>query len=144
MNEFISKAGGLFIWVSVVSEYLRRSANPDAKLKLLLSKQGPLSLVPEKKMDPMYSSILLGCDWEDEDFVKGYNLLMGAIMAAKTLLSTSALQSLYRHDELAPIRNYLLPLASPLTSLENDNTPVQIPYLSLKEFLRFVLNPPSR
>jgi NACHT domain len=135
LNDFISKAGGLFIWVFVVSEYLRKSTNPDAKLKLLLSKQGPSNLVPEKKMEQMYSSILLGCDWEDEDFVKGYNLLMGAIIAAKTPLSISALQSLHRHNDLAPVRNYLIPLASLLTSLEHDNTPVKVLHLSLKEFL---------
>jgi hypothetical protein len=135
LNDFILKAGGLFIWISAVSEYLRGSTNPDAKLKLLLSKQGPLKLIPEKKMDHMYSSILLDCDWEDEDFVKGYNLLMDAIMAAKTPLSTSVLQSLHRHDNLAPVRNYLDPFASLLTSLEHDNTPVKILHLSLKEFL---------
>jgi NACHT domain len=135
LNDFISKAGGLFIWVFVVSEYLRKSTNPDAKLKLLLSKQGPSILTPEKKMEQMYSSILLGCDWEDEDFVKGYKLLMGAIIAAKTPLSILALQSLHRHDDLAPVRNYLIPLASLLTSSENENTPVKVLHLSLKEFL---------
>jgi hypothetical protein len=135
LNDFVSKAGGLFIWVFVVSQYLRNSTNPDAKLKMLLSKQGPSSLNPEKQIEQMYSSILLGCNWEDEDFVKGYNLLMGAIMAAKTPLSISALQSLHRHDNLAPVRTYLLPLASLLTRLENDHAPVKILHLSLKEFL---------
>jgi hypothetical protein len=55
---------------------------------------------------------------------------MGAIIAAKTPLSTSALKSLHRHDDsVASVRNYLLPLASLLTSLENDKTPVKILYL---------------
>jgi hypothetical protein len=83
----------------------------------------------------MYFSILLGCDWEDEDVLKGYNLLMGTIIATKTPLPTSVLQSLHRHDGFVPIRNYPNPLASLLTSLENDNTPVKILHLFLKEFL---------
>jgi NACHT domain len=134
-DEFISKAGGLFIWVFVVSEYLRKSTNPEAKLKSLLSNHGPLSQNPEKKMDDMYSTIILGCDWDDEYFVKGYNLVMGAIMAAKTPLSMSALQSLHRHDDLARVHNCLRPLASLLSSLENDKIPVKILHHSLKDFL---------
>jgi hypothetical protein len=135
LNDFILKAGGLFIWVYIVSEYLHESTNPDAKLKLLLLKWGPSNLTPEKQMDQMYTTILLRCNWEDEDFVKGYYLLMGTIMAVKTPLSTSALQSLHCYDDLAWVRNYLLPLASLLMSLEHNDAPVKILHLSLKEFL---------
>jgi AAA ATPase domain len=135
-DEFISKAGGLFIWVFVVSEYLHKSINPEAKLKSLLSKHRSLTQNPEKKMDDMYSTIILGCDqWDDEYFVKGYDLVMGAIMAAKTPLSMSALQSLHRHDDLVRIHDYLNPLASLFGSLENDKTPVKILHHSLKDFL---------
>jgi NACHT domain len=142
-NEFTLQAGGLFVWISVVSEYLRKSTNADAKLKKLLSKHGSSGLTPEKKMDETYSSILFECDWNDEDFVEGYNLFMGAIMAAKSPLSRSALQSLHRHSDLQA-HDYLL--GSLLTGLENDKTPIKILHHSLKDFLtvRAELSPASR
>jgi hypothetical protein len=49
--------------------------------------------------------------------IKGYNLLTGAIMAAETPLSMPALQSLYRRDDLARVRNYLRLLAFLLNKL---------------------------
>jgi hypothetical protein len=120
----------------VVSEYLHKSINPEVKLKSLLSNHGSLNQNPEKKMDDMYSTIILRCDqWDDEDFVKGYNLVIGAIMAAKTPLSMSTLQSLHCHDDLVWIHDYLNPLASLFGSLESDKTPVKILHHSLKDFL---------
>jgi len=117
LDEFILKAGGLFIWIFIVSEYLRKRKDPDRELRALLSKQIMAPTSAEAKMDEMYSTILKGCDWDDEAFVAGYNLIIGAIIAAKTPLSMSALQSLHRHDLSQQVRveNYLCPLAPLLT-----------------------------
>src|SRR5580693_10046347 len=71
-------------------------AYPDNKLRLFLSDSAPTGLPAEKKMDDLYAAILHACDWDDNDFVEGYGLVMGAILAAKTPLSMSALQSLHR------------------------------------------------
>jgi hypothetical protein len=65
---FILKAGGLFIWISIVSEYLRMSINPDAKLRLLLSEYSMSDLSANTQMDQIYSTILHVCKWDDQDF----------------------------------------------------------------------------
>jgi hypothetical protein len=86
-------------------------------------------------MDKLYLDILGKCNWNDNDFVEGYHLIMGSIMAAQTPLSMSALQSLHRHSLTFSVRHILMPLASLLTGTTNDSTPVQILHLSLKDFL---------
>jgi hypothetical protein len=80
--------------VATISRYLCRTTYPDNKLRLFLSDSAPTGLPAEKKMDDLYAAILHACDWDDNDFVEGYSLVMGAILAAKTPLSMSALQSL--------------------------------------------------
>ena len=132
-RDFISQSGGLFIWVSTVYEYLRLSVNPDKQLKSLIST--PSSSDAETKMDELYLTILQKCNWKDDDFVGGYHLIMGSIMAAKIPLSMSALQSLHRHSLTFPVKNVLLPLVALLTCVADDSIPVKIIHLSLKEFL---------
>jgi len=136
-EDFVLNAGGLFIWVFIVSEYLRMSTDPDEELHTLLSRQSLSSMSAEAKMDELYLTIFQGCNWNDQGFVKGYGLIMGAIMAAKTPLSMSALQSLHRHT-LSPqvkVRKYLRPLTPLLANLDNERTPVNILHLSLKDFV---------
>jgi hypothetical protein len=134
LNRFIGAAGGLFIWVTVVTEYLRMSMDPGQELKSLIERESLGDLSAETKMVELYSTILQGCKWSDRAFVNGYSLLIGAIVAAKTPLSISALQSIHRHLTL-PVRTLLQPLASLLTGLANDHTPVKFLHLSLRDFL---------
>jgi hypothetical protein len=135
LREFISKSNGLFVWVFVVYEHLLLSVNPDKQLKSLLSTRNLSDASPEIAMDKLYLDILEKCRWNDNDFVDGYHLIMGSVMAAKTPLSMSALQSLHRHSLTFPVRHILVPLASLLTGTTNDSIPVQILHLSLKDFL---------
>jgi hypothetical protein len=60
-------------------------------------------------MDELYAEILSGCDWDDEDFVNGYHLVVGAIMAAMTPLSITALQSLHRTHSNLILTKYSVP-----------------------------------
>jgi hypothetical protein len=135
LRDFISQSGGLFIWVSTIYKYLRLSVNPDKQLKSLISTHGSSGFSAETKMDELYLTILQKCNWKDDDFVYGYHLIMGSIMAAKIPLSMSALQSLHNHSLQFPIKNVLLPLASLLTGVTDDNIPVEVIHLSLKDFL---------
>ena len=135
LRDFISKSDGLFVWVFVVYEHLLLSVNPDKQLKSLLSTRNLPDVSPETAMDELYLEILGKCRWNDNDFVAGYQLLMGSIIAAKTPLSMSALQLLHRHSPTFSVRHILAPLASLLTGATNDSTPVQILHLSLKDFL---------
>jgi hypothetical protein len=135
LSDFILKAGSLFVWVLIMSEYLRMSIDPDTELQALLLRHSGSNISAETKTDQMYSTVLRACNWNYRAFVKGYSLIMGAMMATKTPLSISVLQSLHHHNLSLPVRNYLRPLASLLTNLENDNTRVKILHLSLKDFL---------
>jgi hypothetical protein len=134
-DEFTRKAEGLFLWVATVSRYLCRTTYPDNKLRLFLSNSAPTGLPAEKKMDDLYAAILHACDWDDNDFVEGYGLVMGAILAAKTPLSMSALQSLHRTMPVLRVAEVVPRLSSLLTGLMDKKQPVQILHLSLHDFL---------
>ena len=136
-NEFRKRAEGLFIWVSTVYDYLFLSTDPTADLELLVSDSSPTGLPAQDKMDKLYMTILATCNWNDMAFVQGYYLLMGAIMAAKTPLSTSALQSLHRSNFTLPVIRVLQPVASLLTGLTEGAEPVRILHLSFRDFLTF-------
>lgn len=136
-EEFITRAEGLFIWVTVFSRYLRDTTHPDKKLKLMLERSAkPSSGVgSEKLLDNLYASILATCDWDDEDFVEGYHMFMGAIIAAKTPLSTSALQSLHRTSEAIEATEVVGRLRSVLVGHSDPHQPIQLLHISLHEFL---------
>jgi AAA ATPase domain len=139
-DDFVSRSGGLFIWVSTVYEFLLKSIDPDRRLKSLISTQNPQSdnnWGPEETMNSLYLTILQNCNWKDPEFVHGYPLIMGSIITAKTPLSISALQSLHRNTIPFPIKRFLVHLASLLTGTtdENLNAPVQILHSSLKTFI---------
>lgn len=137
ISDFIMKAEGLFIWVATVSRYLGKATHPDKKLATMLSKHNMPGLPAEAKMDELYSIILGACDWTDDDFVKGYHLFMGTIIAAKAPISISVLQSLHRNRSELQAREVLAPLCSLLSGLDHQNQPIQVLHSSLREFLTF-------
>jgi hypothetical protein len=134
-NDLINKSEGLFIWVSIVSEYLRTATNPDRKLSTLLYKRNLSGVSTDSKMDALYSEVLSTCNWADEDFVHGYHLLMGAIMAAKAPLSSIALKYIHRQHAELDIDGVLRPLSSLLTGLFDQDQPIHILHLSFRDFI---------
>jgi hypothetical protein len=134
-HALIAKAEGLFVWVSIVSGYLSTVAHPDRKLSTLLYERNLSGMSAEAKMDALYTEILNGCDWSDEDVVNDYHSFMGAVITVKTPLSSSALRSLYRSHPRLDINGGLHPLGSLLTGLFNNHQPIQILHLSFREFL---------
>lgn len=86
-------------------------------------------------MDAVYSAILRACDWSDADFRNDYGLVMGAILAAKTPLSISALQSLHRGNPTPCINEVIPHIGALLVGWKHAQTPVQILHLSLRDFL---------
>lgn len=99
LQDFITTAEGLFLWVSTVCMYLRSTVNPDKELRSLISRKSPQKIPAEDQMDRLYLTILKSCNWDDDDFVVGYKLIVGAIMAAKDPLSIQALQALHSITE---------------------------------------------
>jgi hypothetical protein len=134
-DDFTRAAEGLFMWVSTVSNYIRTTIDPNEELWLLISHRSPQGLPVEEKMDKLYITILKTCNWWDNTFVQGYRLVMGMIMAAKSPLSMSALQSLHGDNLKWPVEKILQPLSSVLTGLTAMDHPVRILHQSFRDFV---------
>jgi len=135
--DFTRQAEGLFVWVFTVSEYLLTAAYADRKLSALLYDKSLRCLPAEAKMRALYAEVLSTCDWSDQDFVHDYKLVIGTIIAAKTPLSPSALQSLHRECPNLEVDEVLRPLSSVLTGFINDGHPIRILHLSFRDFLAY-------
>ncbi|KAG9086938.1 hypothetical protein FRC07_012950, partial [Ceratobasidium sp. 392] len=101
-TEFVKKAGGLFLWVTVVYEYLRGRNDPTHELSLLVSANLPTSSA-EDQMHKLYARILesfIG-DPADRSFIADYHRVMGAAIATKTPLTIAAMEELYQKSPLS-------------------------------------------
>lgn len=134
-NMLVKKAEGLFIWAAIVCEFLSLHVSPGKQLDFLLSGTGQSGLCAESKMDKLYSTILSCCNWDDSDFIEGYGLVIGTIMAAKQPLSMSALQSFHSTTLVVRVIDILRPLGSVLHGLADPAEPIHILHLSFRDFL---------
>ncbi|KDQ13224.1 hypothetical protein BOTBODRAFT_33830 [Botryobasidium botryosum FD-172 SS1] len=132
VEVFVSKAEGLFQWAAAVFQALETAYNPTKKLISLLA-DTRTGLAPEKKMDNIYTKILEAFDWDDDDFKSDFHAVMGAILAAKSPLSVSALRSL--HPDISDIGRLFSRLGALLTGWKHPGQPVRILHLSLRDFL---------
>jgi hypothetical protein len=132
-KKFLEKAEGLFIWVVTVCEYLLTQTYPDEALETLLESVRTARLPPEEKIDSLYSTILTTCPWQDDRFAERYQQVMGAIVAAKMPLSSPALQIL--HGAEPRVKAILKPLASLVTGITLEGSPVRILHSSFREFI---------
>ncbi|KDQ08414.1 hypothetical protein BOTBODRAFT_37985 [Botryobasidium botryosum FD-172 SS1] len=132
MDRLVSKSEGLIQWASAILQALENAYDPTRKLVTLLADTGT-GLAPEKKMDEIYTRILQACDWGDDDFKRDYNLIMGAILAAKRPLSASALQSL--NPTIPDVSKIISRAGALLTGWRHPEKPVRILHLSLRDFL---------
>ena len=86
-------------------------------------------------MDKLYKTILKTCNWDDDEFVEGYTLLMGAIMVAKSPLSIPALEMLHMTLLTVPAVEVLRPLSSWLTGLADTRQLLRILHLSFRNLI---------
>ncbi|KAF7968468.1 hypothetical protein HWV62_30521 [Athelia sp. TMB] len=129
-------AEGLFIWIVTICNFLRTAHRPKDKLQALLSKSSQQGTHPEKKMDQLYAAILAECgDWEDADFVKDYDLVIGTIMALKQPLSLAALRALHDGSLDLGAEQLLQRFGSVLTGFRDAHQPIRILHLSFHEFV---------
>jgi hypothetical protein len=135
--DFTRQAEGLFIWAYTVSEYLLTAAYPNRQLSRLLYERNLSSARAEAKMHVLYAEVLSACDWSDHDFVHDYKLVIGAIIAVKTPLSSSAIQSLHLEHPTLEVNEVLCPLSSVLTGFVNESHPIRIIHLSFRDFLTY-------
>ncbi|KAF7983629.1 hypothetical protein HWV62_20562 [Athelia sp. TMB] len=129
-------AEGLFVWIVTVCNFLRTAYRPRNKLQALLSKSYRQGSPPEKKMDLLYAAILAECgDWEDPDFVRDYDLVMGTIMALKRPLSLAALRALHDGSQDLEAEQLLQRFGSVLIGFRDPHQPIRILHLSFHEFV---------
>src|ERR1700722_10725605 len=139
-EEFQKKAEGLFIWVSVVSEYLSnpKTYDPDSKFRSLLSNRDSSSLPAEQKMDKLYAEILNNSDWDDKSYVEMYHLVVGSIVALKTPVPASAIRTLHREKNPAlKVYEVLRPLNSLFIGSSDDKQPIRVLHLSFRDFITY-------
>ncbi|KAF7976987.1 hypothetical protein HWV62_4902 [Athelia sp. TMB] len=129
-------AEGLFVWIVTICNFLRTAHRPKDKLHALLSKSSQQGSPPEKKMDQLYAAILTECgDWEDADFVRDYDLVIGTIMALKRPLSLAALRALHDGSLDLGAEHLLQRFGSVLTGFRDVHQPIRILHLSFHEFV---------
>ena len=133
--DFAKRAEGLFLWIFTIYRYLCTVVNPDKNLKQILSRSGSQGLRAEKKMEELYTSILNTCNWEDEDFVEGYRLVMGAVVAARSPLSAEALQSLHGDALSVSVKSILQPLSPLLLGSADTSQPIHVLHQSMHNFI---------
>src|SRR3984957_2538539 len=139
-EEFQIKAEGLFIWVSAVSEYLSnpKTYDPDSKFRSLLSDRNLSGLPAEQKMDKLYAEILNNPDWDDKSYVEMYHLVVGSIVALKTPLSASAIQTLHcKKNPALNVCEVLRPLNSLFIGSSDDKQPIRVLHLSFRDFITY-------
>ncbi|KAG8712833.1 POC1 centriolar protein A [Ceratobasidium sp. 395] len=135
--EFIAKAGGLFLWVATVCEYLHNYDDPTEELQQLLLASGYQSSSAEDQMRKLYARVLGGFNWGDDRFVASYRRVMGTAIATKTPLTISAMRELY-HDTPLASEFTLHRLSSLLTGMRKEDhecQPVRVLHQSLRDFL---------
>lgn len=113
-HSFVEKASGLFAWASVALDYIGRVKlfGRDAKLQEVLSQSSTRVTPVQERMDELYRTVLGTCDWADEEFLQGYQLVVGTIVASRQPLSKSSLEHLL--GNAAGVVAEVLDILSPL------------------------------
>src|SRR5258708_2042420 len=118
-------------------EYLKRKGRDTVvTLKGLLDLDASRKKVPaEKKLDALYTTILSKCNWEDETFEHDYPIVMGAILTAKSPLSTTAWDALLSPLLKTSLGNIIAELRPLLSGTDQHSTPIQLLHQSLRDYL---------
>ncbi|KAF8341378.1 uncharacterized protein EI90DRAFT_3116526 [Cantharellus anzutake] len=145
VQEISERAGGLFIWISTIFRYMKMTNNdPMRTLEKLLGADADGSVgSAEETMDCLYTSILKKCDWEDENFVHDYPIVMGAIFAAQQPLSTVAWDAILSPFLRSSVRYMLSELAPLLEGVEDPHIPIRILHQSFRDFILDRIHPRS-
>ncbi|KAJ7367572.1 hypothetical protein DFH08DRAFT_980053 [Mycena albidolilacea] len=137
ITTVLNRAEGLFIWIATICDYLFSQVCPDKLLEDLLETAATreTQLPPEKKMDGLYSTILVAAkQWDNPYFVEGYQRVMGGMVVQKKPLTVDGLQLLHGSARPPP-KEILSAIASLITGLTRSNHPVQILHSSFREYI---------
>ncbi|KAG8772597.1 POC1 centriolar protein A [Ceratobasidium sp. 428] len=137
LKEFTRKAGGLFLWVATVCEYLANYDDLEIELDDLISTTSPPNSSAEGQMNELYTRILESFNWSDTRFAASYHRVMGAALATRTPLTITALEELYRERPLASefTIERLSPLLTGVRGVSRGTEAVRMLHQSLRDFL---------
>ncbi len=132
-QKLVTCAGGLFIWVSIMMEYLRNeTTDPVAALEDLLDPDASRDDVQaEEKLDTLYTAILRKCNWKDKRFKHDYLIVMGVIVTAKSPLSITAWATLLSPLLKTSFQNIISKLCPLLSGTDQPSTLIQLLHQSL-------------
>lgn len=130
MNEFLSRAAGLFIWAAVACDYIAESISPRETLDDLLQEElfDPDAVV---RMDKLYAIILNNCPWSDRHFRKGFQKGFGVVIVSARPLSVTTIADLLG---IGNILDTYKPLAAIISGVFSDE-PLQLAHLSVREYV---------
>ena len=137
VQEIALRVNGLFIWISTIFNYLeQKNADPMVTLgKLLETGASQKSITAEKKMDELYTSILERCDWEDDDFIHDYPIVLGAMMALEQPLLTMAWDSFLSPFLHSTVQCTVTELSPLLSGIHMPHAPIHILHQSFRDFI---------
>ncbi|KAG8722739.1 POC1 centriolar protein A [Ceratobasidium sp. 395] len=137
LREFTRKAGGLFLWVAVVCEYLSNCDDLELELDDLVSTANSPNSSAEDQMSELYTRILESFNWSDVRFTASYRRVMGAALATRTPLTLTALEELYQESPLASefTLERLSPLLTGVRGASRGTEAVRVLHQSLRDFL---------
>ncbi len=135
-QKLVTHAGSLFVWVSIVMEYLRnKTTDPVAALEDLLDLDASRDDVQAKeKLDTLYTlytAILSKCNWKDKRFKHDYPIVMGAIVTAKLSLLITAWATLLSLLLKTSLQNIISELHPLLSGTDQPSTLIQLLHQSL-------------
>ncbi|KAF8316783.1 hypothetical protein DL93DRAFT_714405 [Clavulina sp. PMI_390] len=146
------EGGGSFAWVSSICDYLStRSVNPTGQLEKLVARgpvvasrfadmsggQGQGLGVLYEKLDQRYADVLLDAPWEDEEFVQGYQRVIGGLLCVKEPLDIHSIDIVLGGTGVGGVKavDVLRPLAPLLKGLDHPGAVVQIAHPSMRDFI---------
>src|SRR5258708_3846250 len=137
-QKLVTHAGGLFLWVSIVMGYLKnKSTDPVVAFKGLLDLNASQGNVPaEEKLDTVYTAVLSKCNWNVKTFEHDYPIVVGAIVTAKSPLSTTAWASFLSPFLKASLENTISELRPLLSGTGQHSTPIQLLHQSFRDHLK--------
>ncbi|KAG8747099.1 POC1 centriolar protein A [Ceratobasidium sp. 428] len=136
-ERFTTKAGGLFLWVAIVCEYLSNCDDPDLELDDLVSTANSPNSSAEDQMSELYTRILESFNWNDARFTASYRRVMGAALATRIPLTLTALEELYQERPLASdfTLERLSPLLTGVRGASRGTEAIRVLHQSLRDFL---------
>lgn len=101
LQTLVRRACGLFVWAATAWEFIDAAHYPPKHLEVLL--KGQVGAKAEAALDALYRTALESAgDWDDEDFIHDFRMILGIIITARNPLSLDTIDQLLRLPQDQP------------------------------------------